>query len=134
MNEFAGDLLPADGVLIQSNDLKVDESSLTGESDHVKKGLDSDPMLLSGTHVMEGSGRMVVTAVGVNSQAGIIFELLGAAQSEDDAQKKMKRKGQPFKLTSLSNLCLPLHLFPSSFQWRRTLSHVSSLILELILK
>uniref|UniRef100_A0A915D9U3 P-type Ca(2+) transporter n=1 Tax=Ditylenchus dipsaci TaxID=166011 RepID=A0A915D9U3_9BILA len=33
-----GDLLPADGVLIQSNDLKLDESSLTGESDHIKKG------------------------------------------------------------------------------------------------
>ena len=43
-----GDLLPADGILIQSNDLKVDESSLTGESDHVKKGETSDPMLLSG--------------------------------------------------------------------------------------
>ncbi|CAG2107691.1 unnamed protein product, partial [Medioppia subpectinata] len=87
-----GDLLPADGVIIQSNDLKVDESSLTGESDHVKKGLDSDPMLLSGTHVMEGSGRMVVTAVGINSQAGIIFALLGAAQDEDDAQKKQMKK------------------------------------------
>ena len=34
-----GDLLPADGIIIQSNDLKVDESSLTGESDHVKKGV-----------------------------------------------------------------------------------------------
>lgn len=44
-----GDLLPADGILIQSNDLKVDESSLTGESDHVKKGESTDPMLLSGT-------------------------------------------------------------------------------------
>lgn len=44
-----GDLLPADGILIQSNDLKVDESSLTGESDHVKKGENYDPMLLSGT-------------------------------------------------------------------------------------
>lgn len=43
-----GDLLPADGVLIQSNDLKVDESSLTGESDHVKKGESFDPMVLSG--------------------------------------------------------------------------------------
>jgi len=43
-----GDLLPADGVIIQSNDLKVDESSLTGESDHVKKGENTDPMLLSG--------------------------------------------------------------------------------------
>ena len=45
---FTGDLLPADGVIIQSNDLKVDESSLTGESDHVKKGEQHDPMLLSG--------------------------------------------------------------------------------------
>ncbi len=45
---LAGDLLPADGVVIQSNDLKIDESSLTGESDHVKKTVDKDPMLLSG--------------------------------------------------------------------------------------
>lgn len=43
-----GDLLPADGILIQGNDLKIDESSLTGESDQVKKSLDKDPMLLSG--------------------------------------------------------------------------------------
>lgn len=50
-----GDLLPADGVLIQSNDLKVDESSLTGESDHVKKGENSDPMLLSGKNLRIGS-------------------------------------------------------------------------------
>jgi Ca2+ transporting ATPase len=46
----------------------VDESSLTGESDQVKKGATVDPMVLSGTHVMEGSGKVLVTAVGVNSQ------------------------------------------------------------------
>lgn len=96
-----GDLLPADGIIIQSNDLKVDESSLTGESDHVKKGELSDPMLFSGTHVMEGSGRMVVSAVGINSQAGIIFALLGAAQDEDDEQRKKMKKG---KLEFLANL------------------------------
>ena len=45
---ISGDLLPADGIIIQCNDLKVDESSLTGESDHVKKGENTDPMLLSG--------------------------------------------------------------------------------------
>lgn len=115
-----GDLLPADGVLIQSNDLKVDESSLTGESDHVKKGETTDPMLLSGalvhhvfrynsihsvlcyfvpsvagTHVMEGSGRMVVTAVGINSQAGIIFTLLGAAADQHEADTKQRKKGKP---------------------------------------
>lgn len=48
LSSVAGDLLPADGVLIQGNDLKIDESSLTGESDHVKKAADRDPMLLSG--------------------------------------------------------------------------------------
>ncbi|XP_005609634.1 plasma membrane calcium-transporting ATPase 4 isoform X2 [Equus przewalskii] len=88
-----GDLLPADGILIQGNDLKIDESSLTGESDHVKKSLERDPMLLSGTHVMEGSGRMVVTAVGVNSQTGIIFTLLGASEGEEQ-EKKKKAKTQ----------------------------------------
>ncbi|XP_077002449.1 plasma membrane calcium-transporting ATPase 3 isoform X4 [Tamandua tetradactyla] len=89
-----GDLLPADGVLIQGNDLKIDESSLTGESDHVRKSADKDPMLLSGTHVMEGSGRMVVTAVGVNSQTGIIFTLLGAGGEEDERKdKKEKEEG-----------------------------------------
>ncbi|CAG5977217.1 unnamed protein product, partial [Menidia menidia] len=83
------DLLPADGILIQGNDLKIDESSLTGESDHVRKSLEKDPMLLSGTHVMEGSGRMMVSAVGLNSQTGIIFTLLGA--SEHDEEKKVKK-------------------------------------------
>uniref|UniRef100_A0A5K3EMZ7 P-type Ca(2+) transporter n=1 Tax=Mesocestoides corti TaxID=53468 RepID=A0A5K3EMZ7_MESCO len=43
-----GDLLPADGILLQSSDLRIDESSLTGESDHVNKSCHSDPILLSG--------------------------------------------------------------------------------------
>ncbi|XP_026532189.1 plasma membrane calcium-transporting ATPase 3 isoform X9 [Notechis scutatus] len=87
-----GDLLPADGVLIQGNDLKIDESSLTGESDHVRKSVDKDPMLLSGTHVMEGSGRMVISAVGVNSQTGIIFTLLGAGGEEEEKKEKKAKK------------------------------------------
>ncbi|XP_031135581.1 plasma membrane calcium-transporting ATPase 1-like [Sander lucioperca] len=92
-----GDLLPTDGVLIQGNDLKIDESALTGESDHVKKTVDKDPMLLSGTHVMEGSGKMLVTAVGVNSQTGIIFTLLGAAEEDDgqgegDSEEKVEKE------------------------------------------
>ena len=81
-------------MVIFSNDLILDESSLTGESDQIKKGLDTDPILLSGTHVMEGTGKVIVTAVGVNSQAGIIFTLLGAvedAASEED--KKRQKKG-----------------------------------------
>uniref|UniRef100_A0A8C5XBA2 Calcium-transporting ATPase n=1 Tax=Microcebus murinus TaxID=30608 RepID=A0A8C5XBA2_MICMU len=89
-----GDLLPADGLFIQGNDLKIDESSLTGESDQVRKSVDKDPMLLSGTHVMEGSGRMLVTAVGVNSQTGIIFTLLGAG-GEEEEKKDKKGKHNP---------------------------------------
>ncbi|XP_013870769.1 plasma membrane calcium-transporting ATPase 1 isoform X4 [Austrofundulus limnaeus] len=84
-----GDLLPADGILIQGNDLKLDESTLTGETDQVRKSLEKDPMLLSGTHVMEGSGRMVVSAVGLNSQTGIILTLMGS--SEHDEVKKVKK-------------------------------------------
>lgn len=87
-----GDLIPADGILIQSNDLKIDESSITGESDHVTKNPDSDPFLLSGTHVMEGSGKMVVTAVGINSQNGIIMKLLGATRNKKVAKDAKKSK------------------------------------------
>ncbi|CAG7820245.1 unnamed protein product [Allacma fusca] len=90
-----GDLLPADGILLQSNDLKIDESSLTGESDHVKKSESTDPMVLSGTHVMEGSGKVVVTAVGINSQSGIIFALLGAAAEEGEKVKEKKKEKPP---------------------------------------
>ena len=54
-----------------------------------------------GTHVMEGSGKMVVTAVGVNSQAGIIFCLLGVTADSDDDDKQVKRKPKKsFKTTA----------------------------------
>ncbi|XP_068703541.1 plasma membrane calcium-transporting ATPase 3-like isoform X3 [Montipora capricornis] len=87
-----GDLLPADGVVVQSNDLKVDESSLTGESDLVKKG-EKDVLLLAGTHVMEGSGKMVVCAVGINSQTGIIFSLLGSHGEKEENKDQQDGKG-----------------------------------------
>lgn len=90
-----GDLLPADGVLIQGHDLKIDESSLTGESDHVKKSLTEDPMLLSGTHVMEGSGKIVITAVGLNSQTGIILTLLGVGENTEKAKQKDPKQKIP---------------------------------------
>uniref|UniRef100_A0A4W5LEJ7 Calcium-transporting ATPase n=1 Tax=Hucho hucho TaxID=62062 RepID=A0A4W5LEJ7_9TELE len=115
-----GDLLPSDGILIQGNDLKIDESSLTGESDHVKKTLDRDPMLLSGTHVMEGSGKMLVTAVGENSQTGIIFALLGASEDDDDdeeekeAKKKEKKEKKEKKSMLTFQINVPSLLSPSA--------------------
>lgn len=91
---------------------------MTGESDHVKKGGDSDPMVLSGTHVMEGSGKMLVTAVGVNSQAGIIFTLLGAAVDQQEAEIKKMKKGslssQKFAPLTIQTLWIKLPNVPGS--------------------
>uniref|UniRef100_A0A8C5WB95 Calcium-transporting ATPase n=1 Tax=Leptobrachium leishanense TaxID=445787 RepID=A0A8C5WB95_9ANUR len=104
-----GDLLPSDGIFIQGNDLKIDESSLTGESDQVRKSIEKDPMLLSGTHVMEGSGRMLVTAVGVNSQTGIIFTLLGASEADDE---KKDKKGNSVAMTKQQDGAAAMEMQP----------------------
>ena len=45
---FYGHIVPADGIVVESNDLKIDESSLTGETDLIKKSVDR-PMLFSGS-------------------------------------------------------------------------------------
>lgn len=63
--------------------MSVDEASLTGEADLVKKKVDIDPTLLAGTQVMEGGGTMLVTAVGPYSQQGLIFKLM--LNREDEA-------------------------------------------------
>ena len=72
-----GDKIPADGILLRSSELLVDESSMTGENDLVKKSVEKDPLVLSSTNVMLGSGKALVTGVGENSQAGDIQMLLG---------------------------------------------------------
>ncbi|XP_016288290.1 plasma membrane calcium-transporting ATPase 1-like [Monodelphis domestica] len=88
-----GDMLPADGVLLHGLNLKMDESSLTGELNMVNKSLDRDPILLSGTYVREGWGKIIVTAVGPNSQTGIILTLLDASaqQGNLEAQRKAQQ-------------------------------------------
>ena len=48
---FYGHTIPADGIIIESNDLKIDESSLTGETDLIKKSAAEKPMLFSGDYV-----------------------------------------------------------------------------------
>jgi Ca2+ transporting ATPase len=89
-----GDSVPADGIVIDSYDLKIDESSLTGETDLVKKNWpqNKNVILLSGTNVMEGSGKFLVTAVGIHSQTGIIMSLLGAALADMDENKNKKQE------------------------------------------
>jgi Ca2+-transporting ATPase len=48
-----GDVLPADGLLLESHGLVCDESGATGESDQVKKDPAKDPFFISGTKVLD---------------------------------------------------------------------------------
>ena len=70
----------------------------------IKKGEAEDLGLLSGTHVMEGSGRMLVVGVGLNSQVGNIMSLLGAtAVGADEKDKKKKKKAEAATATKASS-------------------------------
>ncbi|KAJ3110094.1 Calcium-transporting ATPase 10, plasma membrane-type [Phlyctochytrium bullatum] len=85
-----GDEIIADGIFISGNRLVVDESPLTGESIPVKKNPQA-PFLFSGCQISEGTGRMLVTGVGVRSSGGQIQELLNEAQGEETVlQGKLK--------------------------------------------
>ncbi|MFM5903593.1 MAG: HAD-IC family P-type ATPase, partial [Microbacteriaceae bacterium] len=63
-----GDQVPADCVVLESNDLEVDESLLTGESDPVVKA--TQDRLFAGSSVVAGSGYVRATVVGDNTYAG----------------------------------------------------------------
>ncbi|ORZ29734.1 hypothetical protein BCR44DRAFT_1494089 [Catenaria anguillulae PL171] len=85
-----GDEIPADGVLVRGNRLVVDESPLTGESIPVKKSAKS-PFLFSGCQASEGTGIMLVTAVGARSSGGKIQALLSEAQGQETVlQSKLR--------------------------------------------
>jgi magnesium-transporting ATPase (P-type) len=71
VNAHALATIPADCILLgPPADLKMDESTLTGESKMISKR--PGDVILSGTNAVQGSGKMVVIAVGVHSVAGKI--------------------------------------------------------------
>jgi len=72
----AGDILCADGVLVAGSEVRVDESHLTGESEDVAKDAIAAPVMLSGSRVMGGTGRVLVLAVGERSQQGLVERLV----------------------------------------------------------
>lgn len=57
---------------------------------------------------------MVVTAIGVNSQTGIIFTLLGAGEEEDDDEKEEKKKEKERKKDKKSMPALLFRVLPAS--------------------
>lgn len=102
-----GDKVPADGRMIDCTALTVDESMLTGESDHVAKSADvvykeeKIPLaerkncVYSGCFVTGGHGMMVVTQVGDATQFGQIAAELGhTVQSPTPLQEKLARLGK----------------------------------------
>lgn len=101
-----GDSAPADGVVITNHEIKCDESTATGESDHVEKvsgykaweslrdgphEIDLDPFIISGSKVLEGLGTYLVTSVGPHSTYGRIMVSLGAETDPTPLQVKLAR-------------------------------------------
>lgn len=96
----AGDKVAADARLMMTNSLKVDESSLTGESDSVLKDTktilrevplsDRTNMVYAGTNVVYGKGECIVTTTGMSTQIGLIAKSLDNTKVElTPLQKKI---------------------------------------------
>eukprot|EP00049_Salpingoeca_infusionum_P000148 m.37606 g.37606 ORF g.37606 m.37606 type:complete len:1393 (+) comp10114_c1_seq1:14-4192(+) len=81
-----GLILPADGVIVRCSDVFCDESALTGEPHDIKKDTMQNPWMLSGTSVKQGTGRMIVTCVGLFSEEGIIQKLITRV-GEDESRR-----------------------------------------------
>ena len=94
---IAGDLVPADARLVESHDLHVSESALTGESLPVDKDAaqagQSLNMVYQGTSVVSGSAKALVTATGVHTQFGDIAARLATRPPETEFERGTRRFG-----------------------------------------
>ncbi|XP_070789781.1 plasma membrane calcium-transporting ATPase 2 isoform X8 [Pituophis catenifer annectens] len=96
-----GDLLPTDGVFIQGNDLKIDESSLTGESDQVRKSVDKDPMLLSGKMQDGNMENSQNKAKQQDGAAAMEMQPLKSAEGGEGDDKDKRKANMPKKEKSV---------------------------------
>ncbi|WP_245575338.1 cation-translocating P-type ATPase [Gulosibacter molinativorax] len=93
-----GDAVGADGRLLEATNLRIQEASLTGESVAVDKQverLEGEPPLAerdncvyNGTGVVEGVGRAVVTATGMQTEMGAIASLLDETEQDESPLKR----------------------------------------------
>ncbi len=93
-----GDSVGADARLYQASSLRIQEASLTGESESVLKDIAALPlsaalgdqvnMVFKGTAVVQGSGRAIVTATGMTTEMGAVAKLLTATPEEPTPLEK----------------------------------------------
>ena len=107
-----GDKIPADGRLLACNELKVDMSSLTGESEPVMLDstacqnnlLESRNMVFSGSLVQSGDGEVLVCTTGMETQIGKIVQFTKEA---DVVQTPIRKELQHF-ITIISVIAIAL--------------------------
>lgn len=108
----AGDYIPADGRLLESASLKVDESALTGESLGIEKNIeqiegevplgDRINMVYSGSFVTYGRGSFVVTGIGMETEVGKIASLLKTtSEKKTPLQVNLDQFGQKLSIIIL---------------------------------
>jgi Ca2+-transporting ATPase len=104
-----GDNIPADLRIIESYDLLIDESALTGESLPVEKhtGIitqedhDADNMAFMETDVSSGRGKGVVIEIGMGTEIGKIAEMIQEEEEDTPLQKKIARLGRNLGLLAV---------------------------------
>lgn len=94
----AGDVISGDGRIIQCSSLQVNESALTGEVESVDKIIetihdkvvvgDQKNMVFSGSLVTNGTGRYIVTHIGMNTEIGKIASMLNEAKERKTPLQK----------------------------------------------
>ena len=93
----AGDIIPADCYILQSQDLFVDEATLTGESFYTEKSAlktgESSHALFMGTHVVSGTAKAVAVVTGKKSEFGKIADRLSYRAPETDFEHGVRRFG-----------------------------------------
>lgn len=91
-----GEIISVDGLLLEGHNLIADESSMTGEPLGIKKAVPTwadkehtNPFIISSSKILEGTGKMLVLAVGENSQFGILKKKIQASDDETPLQQKL---------------------------------------------
>jgi len=136
-----GDRVPADARLIRAEDLLVDESPLTGESEPVRKNpdivLDPDTpipdrvnMLFMGTHAISGKALAVVVATGMRSELGKIAESLSKVEERKTLlEEELDKLGRKLGIIILA---ISAFVFASSI-YVTHMSPINALILAIAL-